>query len=82
MMSAVNPIMNQTVSLWLKSEPFAIGSLSSPPSPRLTVNVSYSFCIVLFSEYRSNLVELKTPAHGTAECVDVRVSEQTQTKQS
>jgi len=45
-MTALNPHSSQTVTLWLKSEPFAIGALSSPPSPRLSVNVR---CLIIFA---------------------------------
>jgi len=41
-MTALNSHGNQAVILWLKSEPFAIGSLSCAPSPRLTINVRTS----------------------------------------
>ena len=47
-MTASNPLNNQTVTLWLKLESFAIGSLSTPPSQRLTVNVKRLFYRLTF----------------------------------
>jgi len=54
-MTTLNSHSSQSTILWLKSEPFAIGSLSCPPSPRLTVNVRRLFDVLSFVLYVTDI---------------------------